>query len=423
VKAARPDARIAAVSPIPSPILSLRRGVAGLVRAGAWILLLGWLAAAGASAATLRPELKLEARYDDNVGASDPPEEDLVRVIAPGLGITSSWPLAEWRIWARRSVTSYSRAGSLPVSTTDAASLRARTHSGAPVDLRFASDLRRSRDDSEPDDRSLLVPGDFRSGTGTGELSSRRLEASGRVAAWNYRRPERIDATTRQAQITLLPIRGRTHDWLVSYRGRQLDLSGRRVLTSHAALAGFRRRHSARVASRWEGGVAEVDREDGSGAVRRGAFTAGLTVYDPGRDTPVAEIRVEHDAATSVEAEARRRLRGALLSATWRRRLEALGGYDVHPVIDQRVGLSLADTLGRRMVVSVEGSYAWTRPYRAPGSGSDTYRAGASLDVALASWVSGRLGYDFLRQEDRDRPDPLDFRRNRIILSLTGAIR
>jgi hypothetical protein len=423
VNARRAGARIAPVPSIFAPVPIPFRFARGIVRAAASVLLAGPLASPDASAASLHPELTLEARYDDNVRASDPREDDLVRVVAPGLGLITTWPLADWRIQARRSVTSYSRSGSLPVSTTDAASVRASTREGRPYELRLASDFRRSRDDFEPDDRSLLVPGDFRSATGTGELLFSRLEVGAWVAAWNYRRPDQADATTRQLSTSLLPLRGRTHEWLLSYRGRQLDVSGRRALTSHAALAGFRRRHTRRLGSLWEAGVADVDREDGTGWVRRGAFTAGLTLYDPDRDSPVAEIRVEQDATTSVAAEARRRIGRALLSTSWRRRLEALGGYELGPVVDQRVSASLADTLGGRMALVLEGSYAWTRPHRAPGSGSDAWRAGASWTVPLTGGISGRLGYDFLRQEDRDRPDPLDFRRNRVVLSLTGQVR
>ena len=102
--------------------------------------------------------------------------------------------------------------------------------------------------------------------------------------------------------------------------------------------------------------------------------------------------------------------------------MDAEGGYDPHPVLAQRVMLMYADTLRHASVVSVEGGYAWTRSYRAPEAGSRTYRAGIFLETPVRTWVIARLGYDFLRQIDRDRPDPLNFRRSRITLSLTAAM-
>jgi hypothetical protein len=91
-------------------------------------------------------------------------------------------------------------------------------------------------------------------------------------------------------------------------------------------------------------------------------------------------------------------------------------------MIEQRVALVLSDSLGAHMSVSLEGSYGWTRAFRGPESGSDSWRAGVFWTVPLATGVSSTLSYDFLSQEDRDRPVPLDFDRNRIILSLTGEI-
>ncbi len=393
----------------------------GIARACVSALLLGSLAGTPASAASLHPELKLEGRYDDNVRTSVPRQDDFVRVLAPGLSATSAWPLADWFVWGRRSYTWFSPESELPRETTDAALVQG-VRAGGPVDLRLRADYRRSKDDWEQVDRSLLVPGAFKSGSGIGDLTMRHFEAAARIAAWNYVQPEQNDATTRQIRLSALPLGGETFDWLVSYRGRQLDLKGQRSLTSRAALAGFRRRHTSRVGSRLEAGVAKVNYEDGTGWVTQGAFTAELTIYDPEKDRPVASIHVERDAATTLLAEAGRHIGGILLSASWRRRLDAVGGYTANPMLDQRVALALEDSLGTGMTVSLEGSYDWTRAFRGPESGSDAWRAGIFWTVPVATGVSGRLSYDFLSQEDRDRPDPLNFNRNRIILSLTGEI-
>jgi hypothetical protein len=373
----------------------------------------------GASAATFSPELKLEARYDDNVRASEHGNDDLVRVVAPGLRGTGSGLVWDWSVWARRTFLFYTHP--TPWTTSDAASLRAGYNARNRGYVRAYSEFRRSRNDLEPDPRSVYVPGKFRSGAGTVNLALTRLEASTRLAAWDYSRPDQFDATTKELQASLLPIRSRTQDWLLSYRGRELSVGGRRAHTSHAALAGFRRRHSAHIGSRWEGGVAEID-DPGSPRLRRGAFTAGLTLY--GRDAvePIAEVRVERDVVTRVVAEARRRVGNGTALAAWRRELNAVGGYASRPVIDQRVSVSLADTLGRWMVVSTEGSYSWTERYRAEGPGSHAVRAGVSLSRPVLRWATGRLGYDFLEQNDRDRPAPLHFRRSRIAVSLTASL-
>jgi hypothetical protein len=398
-----------------------RRRWKGIARACAAALLLGSLAGTAASAAELHPELTLEGRYDDNIRSSDPREDDLVRVVAPGLTARTSWPIAEWSLYGRRTLRWYSSETGLPKATSDAATVRA-VRAGSPVDLRLRADYRRTKDDWETTDQSVFVPGEYQSGSGDGDLILRRLETGARIAAYNFDLPEQNDATTKQAWLSLFPVRGKAQDWLVSYRGRRLDLSGHRSLTSHAALAGLRRRNTPSIGTRLEGGITRVNYEDGSGWVTQGAFTAGLTLYDPGKDVPVASFVVERDAATTFLAEAGRHFGGALLSASWRRRLDAVGGYTANPMIEQRVALVLSDSLGARMSVSLEGSYGWTRAFRGPESGSDSWRAGVFWTVPLATGVSSTLSYDFLSQEDRDRPVPLDFDRNRIILSLTGEI-
>jgi hypothetical protein len=408
---------------LPTPTLpSLRLALSRSCR-GACLILAAALAWSGASAATLEPELTLEARYDDNVGATRHGAGDLVRVVAPGLAAAGTGRAVEWRASALRRVISYTNSGSPPTATYDAASLRAGYTAKTRSYLRLYSDFRRSRNGLEPDDRNVLVPGKYRSGVGTAILHVSHLEASARVGAWDYSRPDQFDATAKRLDATLLPVRSRVHEWLLSYRGQELSVSGRRALTTHAALAGFRRRHSARLGSRWEAGVVEIDDHDGSPRKRRAAFTAGVTLYQQGNDETAAEARVERDAITAVAIEARRRIGDGLVSVTWRRRLDATGGYDPTPVRNERVSLALADTLGRSTVVSLEGSYDWTRAYRVVGSRSDTFRAGVNLSRPVHRWITARLGYDFVRQTSRDRPDPLAFRRNRIIMGLTAALR
>jgi hypothetical protein len=393
----------------------------GIVRAFAAALLLGPLVATAASAAELHPELTLEGRYDDNIRTSDPREDDFVRAVAPGLTATTSWPLADWSAWGRRTLRWYSSETGLPKATTDAATVKA-THAGRPVDLRLRADYRRTKDDWEATDQSVFVPGEYHSGYGTGDLIMRRFETDARIAAYDYSVPEQSDATTQQGGLSFFPVRGTAQDWVVSYRGRRLNVNGRRSLTSQAALAGFRRRNTSRIGTRLEGGVTRVNYEEGDGWVTLGAFTAGLTIYAPGKDHPVASFLVERDAATTFLAEAGRHFGGVLLSASWRRRLDAVGGYTAHPMIEQRAAVTLSDSIGAHMTVSVEGSYGWTRAFRGPESGADAWRAGIFWTVPIATGVSSTLSYDFLSQEDRDRPVPVDFDRNRIILSLTGEI-
>lgn len=393
----------------------------GIVRALAAAFLLGPLVATAASAAELHPELKLEGRYDDNIRSSDPREDDLLRVIAPSIWATTTGPFAEWYVYGRRSLTWYSPSTSLPKSTTDAATVRM-DRAGHPVELRIRGDYRRSKDDWETTDQAVFVPGEFKSGTGTGDLVLRRLETSVRIAAYNYSRPEQSDATTRQIGLSLFPIRGTSQDWVVSYRGRQLDMAGRRSLSSQAALAGFRRRNTSLIGTRLEGGVTRVNYEEGDGWVTQGAWTAGVKIYDPDGNDPVASFLVERDAETTFLAEAERHFGGALLSTSWRRRLDAVGGYTANPMIEQRVAVSLTDSVGAHMAVSIEGSYGWTRAFRGPESGADEWRAGVFWTVPFTAGLVGRLSYDFLHQEDRDRPDPLDYDRNRVTASVTGGI-
>jgi hypothetical protein len=418
VSASAPGVRIGAVF---TTATLQRVSMKEIVRVlGAALLFLPF-AATTTSAAELHPEVKVEARYDDNIRSSDPREDDVLRVIAPGLWMATKGPFADWYAWGRRSLTWYSPETSLPRSTTDAAIVRI-AREGRPVELRIRGDYRRSRDDWETTDQSVFVPGTFRSGTGTGDLGMRRLETGVRIAAYNYSRPDQNDATTQQATVSIFPIRGKTQDWLVSYRGHRLSMSGHRSLTSQAALVGFRRRNTSFIGTRLEGGVTWVDYHEGDGWVTQGAFTAGLTIYAGGEDRKVASFVVERDAATTFLADAERHFGGVLLSGEWRRRLDAVGGYTANPMVEQRVTVSLADSLGERMTVSVEGSYGWTRAFRGPESGADAWTAGVFWTVPLVTGVSSTLGYDFLSQENRDRPVPLDFDRNRVILSVTGGI-
>ena len=116
-------------------------------------------------------------------------------------------------------------------------------------------------------------------------------------------------------------------------------MGGQRAHTAHAALAGFRRRHSAHVGSRWEAGVAEID-DPGSPRFRRAAFTAGLTLHGRDGDDPIAEARVERDAVTTVVAEARRHVGNGLALVSWRRELNAAGASRPAPCRPARPGLA-----------------------------------------------------------------------------------
>ena len=404
-------------------LVGFRRGVVSAMRGtGALVLATVALVPHGAFAFILSPELKLEARYDDNIDRRENGSGDLVRVITPGLGAARAGRIASWQVWGRRSLISYTQSAASP-TTTDAVSLRAAYARSAQTSL--ATDLQylRSKDDLQPDQRSVPVSGQFKDADGTANLTLLGLEASAQVAAWDYSTPDRTDATTRRLAVNFIPMRTRTHAWLLSYRGQELDLSGKRSLASAAVLAGFRRRHSRRLASEWGLGVAEVKDRPGASAARRMAVTAGLKIFrrDPGEEV-IAEARLERDAATTMKATVRKRLPIGAASVNWETRLNAEGGYYTQPTVARRASAAIVDTLAPGTTLSFEASYGWTRPFRGPEHRADTYRAGAFLSTPVQPWINGRVGYDFLRQTDPDRAVPLNFRRSRLVLSLTAVI-
>ena len=292
---------------------------------------------------------------------------------------------------------------------------------GGRTSAEVSLDGRRSRNDSEPDQRAVLFPATYRSGAGAVSVNTAHFEAFTQVSALNFKKEDRSDGTAKRLELSLLPMRSRTSALLVSYRGRELDLNGSPALTSNAALAGFRRQHFAGLASQWELGAAKVDYRDGARKPVRVAVTARVTLYGRGPNKPVvADAKLERDAATTMSAMLQRRSPLGVASAKWETRLEAEGGYYTTPVMVRRLSLALVDSLGSRTTLRIEGSRDATRPFRAPGLRADTYRGAISLSVRVHTWVKGNVGYDYLRQTNPDRAVPINFRRSRFIASLTA---
>lgn len=375
-----------------------------------------------ASAMDWKPELKVEARYDDNVHEGEHGIGDLVWVIAPGLGVTRPGRIANWRAWAGRSMLFYSSSATSP-TTTDAASLRGAYRPGGRTSVDIVLDGLRARNDSEPGQRSVVFPASYGSGTGVANLNSTHLETSVRVSALNFRNESRADATTKRLGVSVIPVRTRTSAWLLSYRGEELDLNGSVRLASNAAMAGFRRRHFAGLGSQWELGAAKVDYRDGSPTRTRAAVATRVTVYGREASEPVvAEMKWEQDVTANVSAMLQRKTPLGTASATWSRQLEAQGGYYTVPVIVHRLSIALVDSLGPRTSVRIEGSHDATRPFRSPGYRTNNDRAGIFLSTLAHSWMIGRIGYDFTQQTNPDPALPIHFRRGRVIVSLSTNI-
>jgi len=401
----------------------MRGALLGVRCAAVIVLATAPLPPTGASALDLDPDLRLELGYDDNVHQAEHGTGDFVWLIAPGMGVARRGGLTTLQASAHRSMRFYSSRSTAFSTANDAASFRAAyapsTQTSANVDFKFHE----SRDTFEQDQGSVLFPSSYRSGAGTADLNLTRLETSGQIEAWDYAGANLSDATTRHFALTLLPVRTRTTAGLVSYHLTQLDFNGRRGLESNVAQLGFRRRHTATIASQLEVGAAIVDYQDGTPKTTRPAVAARVILYGQGPDKPVvAEASLQRDAATTMTAMLRTRLPIGIATANWETALEGEGGFYTHPVTARRVAFALVDTVGARTTITMEGSYAWTFPFHAPGLRADTYRSAITLSVPVRSRVTAQTGYKFVRQVDPNRADPVNYRRGRIFVALTAGL-
>ena len=395
--------------------------VSGAQCIGAIFLTAAALAPTGASALDLKPALKLELAYDDNVGETEHGTGDFLWIIAPSVGVARPGRVTTWQAWARRNVRLYSRLTSFS-TTSDAVSARVAytpsVQTSASADFKFWE----SGDVFDPDQGSVLFPSIHRTGVGTAHLTLTGLETSGQIEAWDYSRVDLSDATTRRFALTLLPTRSRTTAGLISFRVMEMDFNGNQGLGSNVARLGFRRRHTTAIASQLELGGALVDYHDGTSKAARPAIAARVVLYGRGPGEPViAEASLERDATTTLTAMLRKRLPIGTATASWETGLEAEGGYYAHPVTARRLSFALVDTLGSRTTISMEGSFGSTLPFHAPGLRADNFRAAATLSAPLLSWVTGQAGYLFVEQTDPNRPIPLNYRRSRIFVSLTAG--
>ena len=373
-------------------------------------------------ASVVQPELRLEERYDDNTGSAEHGAGDLVRVITPKLGVARLGSVTNWQMWASRSFLSYSKSIPSPI-TTDRASFRVDRASSDVSSARLTLQGIRSRNDSEPDRPSAIGLGRYRNGTARASFALRHLEGFGEAQTWDYGGEELSDAIAQRLDLSLVPIRYRTQSWLLSYWGQRQDVVGRWRLKSQAVAAGFRRHHSRQLTSEWHVGVAEVGEDAVAPKARRLAFGVGVVLGGaaPGEE-PRVEVALRRDAVTSAVGIVRKQLPIGAATAKWESGIRTKGAYHQTSTLERRASFGITRVLGASVTVAGEGSYQWGRPYHASGSLEETYRAGVTFSAPIASWASGRVMYDYVYERDPNRPEPLNYRRGRVAVSLTAGV-
>jgi hypothetical protein len=374
-------------------------------------------------AATWGPQLRLETRYDDNVFQDSTGTEDVVTAVTPGILLRREDSIFPWELSARRTFASYHRS-EYPDTRTDRVVVQfdymPSENSSIGGDYRFV----RSRDPIDFDQRAILTPGVTTTSTGSANANTWRGEGSFRFNERQYRSPELADGISRSWLLNLFPIRTATTAWIVGYRGRDLDSGGRTALTSHVVTAGVRRFHTKHLSSELQIGAVETDFADSSARERRAAVSAEIKGVRAHIGYPVvARFRVAHDVTTTLAGEVSQNLRNGRIFASWERLLDVEGAVFRNPTVTQRGTWGVQDTVWGAKVIALEGSVARTRPLRAAGRKVDVYRASVSFSTPIGPWLTGRTGYDFLRQDAPEGSDARDFRRNRFVVSLTTGAR
>ena len=383
-----------------------------------------WVAVvASASAATWYPELKLESRYDDNVLHTTRGSDDFVGVVTPGLALASHEPVTSYELAGRTGFTSYTRTG-IKSSRLDEAWL----------DLSHKPDYTTSVDVHARYLQSL-DPIDFSRGAVTSRhnvtaasanatFDLHWIGAAGELTRWDYAAGDLADGNSVDGTGRLFPLNTRDNRVALAVRHRELRIRDLVSLEADYETAAYRRHHTETLWSEVEAGRVAIQFHDGSANEVKPAvaFRAGRTGGTERAPTTL-RLEVANDVATTFDADVSHSGAGRFADIELQTSVDADGGIYHVATLDRRASLAARDTLPTGQVIDVMGSFGRIRPLRGSNPKVDVWRASIGFSMPLGPYLSGRAGWDFLRQDAPVGQAAADFDRNRYSIALTSGLR
>jgi hypothetical protein len=149
-----------------------------------------------------------------------------------------------------------------------------------------------------------------------------------------------------------------------------------------------------------EAGRVEIDFHDGTPHEIRPAGGFAMQATGGSFSQPVhLELRVARDISTIVKVELSRTGGGSLTSLSWNTSLDATGGLYRVATTSRGGAVSARDTTRGGRILEVDGSYVEIRPFHGPGPEVNVLRAAVGISVPFGPYFSGRIGWDFIRQQ------------------------
>lgn len=375
-----------------------------------------------AEAASMGPELDVEARYDDNVLKTPHGLSDFVSVFIPRMRATEVEGMFPWELRLRSTVASYGRAPS-PIALSDLVLMRGAYYMAAQESVSVGYRYTRSSEPTDFEETNIITGGDVYANSGHLGINAWRAEGDLRVRTWSYERAGLSDGASQALDLRYYPIRARNLGWIVDYRGDNLDLDDR-GLTSNVLTTGIQRSHARWLSSEASFGVEHATFDDGSPDENHPAVALGLVIERGEQASPTrARFKIAHDLTTTGIAEVQRSWEVMRVIARYEKTLDAEGGVYRSPTLSRRAGLSIQATPDGVRRVMLDGSYRQVRPFRGTQSvDANIWRFAVSYATPLKSWLWARTSYDFVSQQVPVGGRGDEFERNRFILSFTAGM-
>lgn len=372
-----------------------------------------------AHAVTWLPEFGILGRYDDNVLNRAEGSEDFVKAVIPGLTIFKYHPITSYELKARTSLISYSRTN-VGTSRNDQASLTFDHRPGIFNQIEARGRYVRSVDPIDFQDGVVTTRGDVTNVFSRANADFRRVGAGIRHRLWDYDDSGLADGNAIDAAGRLYPIRTDITKGTLEIRRRELSIGSKRTLRADYQTFSLSREHSAMLSTEYTAGRVQVDYGAEDGSEVRPAVAFGVTRKGGDPEAPVTlRLRVADDIATTVEASIDVDRDGRSATLAWDTSVQADGGLYRVATLLRRGSATVRDTLYGGQVIDVGGSYGRTRALRGDGPEVNLWRAGAGISSPFGGWLTGRLGWDYLRQ-DNPESGAIVFDRSRFTLTLTA---
>ncbi len=371
-------------------------------------------------AVTWLPELEVEGRHDNNVLHRAEGSTDFVTAVAPGLTIFNRDPITSYELKGRSAFTSYSRTNA-GTSRNDMASLAFDHRPGIFNQLEARARYVRSVDPIDFQDGVVTTRGDVTNVFTRALADFRRFGAGVRHRRWDYEDRGLADGDAIDLSGRVYPVRTDITRGTLEIRHRALRIGNERSLRADYQTVSLRREHSAMLSTEYTVGRVQVDYGAEGGVEVRPALALGLTRKGGDPEAPVTlRLRVADDIATTLEASFDVDRDGRSATLAWDTSIEADGGQYRVATLTRRGSATLRDTLYGGQVIDVAASYGRTRPLRGQGPEVDLWRAGAGISAPFGGWLTGRMGWDFMRQDAPESGSATAFDRNRFTLTLTA---